>query len=51
VEKEVGKGYGKLLQLYGVHKATIEPRKKGFCSSPAATEWRNQTRSHRGINE
>ena len=30
VEKEVGKGYGKLLQLYGVHKATIEARKKGL---------------------
>ena len=30
VEKEVGKGYGKLLQLYGVHKATIEARKKGI---------------------
>ena len=24
VEREVGKGYGKLLQLYGVHKATVE---------------------------
>jgi Protein of unknown function (DUF1257) len=30
VEQEVGKGYGKLLQLYGVHKATIEARKKGL---------------------
>src|SRR5690349_19074225 len=30
VEKEVGKNYSKLLQLYGVHKATIEARKKGF---------------------
>ena len=30
VEKEVGKGYGKLLQLYGVHKATMEARKKGL---------------------
>src|ERR1039458_3086875 len=30
VEKEVGKDYGKLLQLYGVHKATIEARKKGL---------------------
>ena len=30
VEKEVGQGYGKLLQLYGVHKATIEARKKGI---------------------
>ena len=29
VEREVGKGYGKLLQLYAVHKATIEARKKG----------------------
>ena len=29
VEKEVGQGYGKLLQLYGVHKATLEARKKG----------------------
>ena len=30
VEQEVGKGYGKLLQLYGVHKATLEARKKGL---------------------
>lgn len=30
VEKEVGKNYGKLLQLYGVHKASIEARKKGL---------------------
>ncbi len=30
VEKEVGHNYGKLLQLYGVHKATIEARKKGL---------------------
>lgn len=28
VEKEVCQGYGKLLQLYGVHKAGIEARKK-----------------------
>ena len=27
VEKGVGQGYGKLLQLYGVHKATIEARR------------------------
>ncbi len=30
VEEEVGKDYGRLLQLYGVHKATIEARKKGL---------------------
>ena len=30
VEKEVGKDYAKLLQLYGVHKASIEARKKGY---------------------
>jgi len=30
VENEVGQGYGKLLQLYGVHKATLEARKKGL---------------------
>jgi len=30
VEQEVGKGYGKLIQLYGVHKASIEARKKGL---------------------
>ncbi len=29
VENEVGQAYGKLLQLYGVHKATAEARKKG----------------------
>ncbi len=28
VEKEVGPQYGKLLQLYGVHKTIIEARKK-----------------------
>ena len=30
LEKEVGQEYGKLLQLYGVHKASIEARKKGL---------------------
>jgi hypothetical protein len=30
VEKEVGKGYGRLLQLYGVHKAMREARRKGL---------------------
>ena len=30
VEKEVGKSFGRLLQLYGVHKATAEARKKGY---------------------
>jgi hypothetical protein len=29
VEKEVGQGYGKLLQFYGVHKTIREARKKG----------------------
>jgi len=29
VEQEVGPSYGKLLQFYGVHKATREARKKG----------------------
>ena len=29
VEQEVGKGYGRLLQLYAVHKATREARKNG----------------------
>lgn len=28
VENEIGQGYGKPLQLYGVHKATSEARKK-----------------------
>ena len=31
VEKEVGKNYGRLLQMYGVHKATLEARKRGYC--------------------
>ena len=30
VEKEVGKNFGRLLQLYGVHKATREARKRGL---------------------
>ena len=29
VEKEVGANFGKLLQLYGVHKTIAEARKKG----------------------
>lgn len=29
VEKEVGAGFGKLVQLYAVHKATREARKRG----------------------
>ena len=30
VEQEVGKSYGKLLQLYGVHKTRLEARRKGY---------------------
>src|SRR5882724_10954235 len=30
VEKEAGANFGKLLQIYGVHKATAEARKKGL---------------------
>jgi len=30
VEKEVGKDFGRLLQLYGVHKAQAEARRKGL---------------------
>jgi hypothetical protein len=30
VERELGKDYGKLLQLYGVHKAQAEARRKGY---------------------
>jgi hypothetical protein len=30
VEQEVGKDYGRLLQLYGVHKASREARRKGL---------------------
>lgn len=29
VEREVGSGFGRLLQLYGVHKTLIEARRKG----------------------
>ncbi len=29
VEKKVGQNYGKLLQLYGVHKAIREAKRKG----------------------
>ena len=29
VEKEVGTNFGRLLQLYGVHKARIEAQRKG----------------------
>ena len=30
VEQEVGTNYGRLLQLYGVHKAKIEAQRKGY---------------------
>ena len=30
VEREVGKDFGRLLQLYGVHKTVVEARKKGW---------------------
>lgn len=30
VEREVGTNYGRLLQLYGVHKARIEAQRKGY---------------------
>ncbi len=30
VEAEVGRNFGRLLQLYAVHKATIEARKRGL---------------------
>ena len=30
VQKEVGINYGRLLQLYGVYKATREARRKGY---------------------
>ncbi len=33
VEQEVGNGYGKLLQLYAVHKAMKEARRKGHMVS------------------
>ena len=29
MEKEVGQNFGRLLQLYAVHKATAEARKRG----------------------
>lgn len=29
VAREVGEGYGRLLQLYGVHKATREAQRRG----------------------
>jgi hypothetical protein len=30
VEQELGSGFGRLLQLYGVHKARIEAQRKGY---------------------
>ena len=33
VEKEVGQGFGKLLQLYGVYKATREAKGRGLSVS------------------
>ena len=33
VEKEVGANFSKLIQLYGVHKAMREAKKKGYLTS------------------
>lgn len=33
VEKEVGANFARLLQLYGVHKATREAKKKGYLTN------------------
>ena len=30
VAREVGSGFGRLLQLYGVHQATLTARRKGY---------------------
>ena len=30
MEREGGANYGRILQLYGVHKAMAEARRKGF---------------------
>ena len=30
VENEAGPGYGRLLQIYGVHKTAAEARRKGY---------------------
>ncbi len=30
VEREVGTNFGRLLQLYGVHKTRLEARRKGY---------------------
>ena len=30
VDKDLGSGFGRLLQLYGVHKASREARRKGY---------------------
>ena len=38
VEKEVGKDYGKLLQLYGAHKAIREARQRGYSVRRAALD-------------
>jgi len=38
VEKEVGKDYSRLLQLYAVHKATREARNRGFRVQRAALQ-------------
>ena len=38
VEKEVGGGYGRLLQSYGVHKTIREARMRGLRTSRQTTE-------------
>ena len=51
VEKEVGTNYGRLLQLYAVHKATSEARRRGHTvQRKAAEERRHQTRDRRCVS-
>jgi hypothetical protein len=38
VEKEVGQNFGRLLQLYAVHKATAEARKRGHSVTRKAAQ-------------
>src|SRR5436189_5879873 len=47
VEKEVGTNYGKLLQLYGVHKAIREAKRKGHLEHRVLSDSQQSKRDNR----
>ena len=50
VEQEVGKNYGRLLQIYAVHKASRGSKTRTHGPAHRASEWRDQTHSRWSLN-